>query len=180
MSRRLEIELTSQRDDGSWTWRAAGARQPKGSLDGTVLPAEAKIGQELTVEVEDVLDGIDVLSVLEKRSRSTGFDTLELLGSGNDEASVTTELQPKGRGGKGRGRGRDDDRGAGRGRGRDERGGRGRDERGGGKSRSDRPPQERSKPPERPKPKRLRPARTHRSAALAELAPELRPLGDVV
>ena len=34
MSRRIEIELTSTRPDGSWTWRAAGAREPKGVLDG--------------------------------------------------------------------------------------------------------------------------------------------------
>ena len=38
MSRRLEIELTSERPDGTWTWRAAGARQPKGEMDGTLLP----------------------------------------------------------------------------------------------------------------------------------------------
>ena len=30
MSSRIEVELTSQREDGTWTWRAAGARQPKG------------------------------------------------------------------------------------------------------------------------------------------------------
>ena len=30
MSRRLEIELTSTREDGTWTWRAAGAKVPKG------------------------------------------------------------------------------------------------------------------------------------------------------
>ena len=34
MSRRLEVELTSKRADGSYTWRAAGAKQPKGELDG--------------------------------------------------------------------------------------------------------------------------------------------------
>ena len=33
----MEIELTSTRPDGTWTWRAAGARQPKGELDGGLL-----------------------------------------------------------------------------------------------------------------------------------------------
>ena len=44
MSRRIEVELTSQRDDGTWTWRAAGAKQPKGSLDGTLLYDGASVG----------------------------------------------------------------------------------------------------------------------------------------
>ena len=38
MSRRIEIELTSDRGDGSWTWRAAGARQPRGVLAGRPAP----------------------------------------------------------------------------------------------------------------------------------------------
>ena len=32
MSVRIEIELTSSAPDGSWTWRAAGAREPRGVL----------------------------------------------------------------------------------------------------------------------------------------------------
>ncbi|MUH55729.1 MAG: hypothetical protein F2683_02250, partial [Actinobacteria bacterium] len=44
MSRRIEIELTSSRPDGSWTWRAAGAREPKGVLDGTLLSQGSKPG----------------------------------------------------------------------------------------------------------------------------------------
>jgi hypothetical protein len=52
MSRRIDIELTSALDDGSWTWRAAGAKQPKGVLDGTILPGGAKVGDEIKVEVE--------------------------------------------------------------------------------------------------------------------------------
>ncbi len=39
MSIRIEIELTSSAPDGSWTWRAAGAREPRGVLDGSILPA---------------------------------------------------------------------------------------------------------------------------------------------
>jgi len=37
MTHRLEIELTSNRDDGTWTWRAAGARQPKGVLNAGLI-----------------------------------------------------------------------------------------------------------------------------------------------
>ena len=52
MSRRIEVELTSERPDGSWTWRAAGAREPKGELDGTLLPAGSKVGDVLKAEAE--------------------------------------------------------------------------------------------------------------------------------
>ena len=47
MSRRIEIELTSARPDGSWTWRVAGAKQPKGVVEGALLPDDAKVGDVL-------------------------------------------------------------------------------------------------------------------------------------
>ena len=52
MSRRIEIELTSVRPDGTWTWRAAGAQKPKGVLDGALLPAGAAVGQVLKAEAD--------------------------------------------------------------------------------------------------------------------------------
>jgi hypothetical protein len=50
MSRRIDIELTSALADGSWTWRAAGARKPNGVVDGTILPAGSTVGDVLKVE----------------------------------------------------------------------------------------------------------------------------------
>ena len=44
MARRLDIELTSDRGDGQWTWRAAGAKQPKGTLDGSLVPSGVGVG----------------------------------------------------------------------------------------------------------------------------------------
>ncbi len=64
MSRRIEIELTSARDDGSWTWRAAGAKQPKGELAGSLLYEGAKVGDVVRAEAEFLLDGIEILAVL--------------------------------------------------------------------------------------------------------------------
>ena len=61
MSIRIEIELTSSAPDGSWTWRAAGAREPRGVLDGSILPAGAAVGDQLRVETEKDIDGIRVL-----------------------------------------------------------------------------------------------------------------------
>src|SRR5688572_378962 len=86
MSRRIDIELTSALGDGTWTWRAAGARQPKGTLDGAILPGDAKVGDELKVEVEQELDGINVLSIVAGREKHDP-DLLTLL-------PVEREFQP--------------------------------------------------------------------------------------
>jgi hypothetical protein len=182
VARRLDIELTSTRDDGTWTWRAAGAKVPKGVLDGSLIPDGIGIGDVIRVEAEADLDGLEITMVLPPRAARKQPQTLELLGSGRDEPLVTQTLTSRG---KGRGRGRDGDRDRGRGRGRDGgRGGRdsrdrGRNEKGGrdkGKGRSRRDDRgesrERPKAPARPKAPRLRPRRVHRQAVLKAL-PEI-------
>src|SRR4249919_3878333 len=63
MPRRIEIELTSARPDGTWTWRVAGAREPRGVLDGTLLPDGAKTGSVLKADAEVELEGYTILSV---------------------------------------------------------------------------------------------------------------------
>lgn len=179
MSRRLEIELTSERPDGTWTWRAAGAKQPKGELSATVLPEGSKVGDVVRADAEFAVDGIEIISILPPKGPRKEPERLVVVGTQKDEPLVTTQLAPKGRGGGGRrDRGDRGDRG-------DRRGGRGRNERGDGdRARRDRPERPRGpRPdpvPERPKPKRLRPGRTHRSAILDELAPEERPIAEQV
>ena len=69
MSRRIDIELTSSREDGSWTWRAAGAREPRGTLEGGLLPGPAKVGDVLRVEIEGYLDALSITAVLPPRAR---------------------------------------------------------------------------------------------------------------
>ncbi len=196
MASRLEIELTSHRDDGTWTWRAAGAKQPKGELRGEILPAGASVGDVLRAEAEFMVDGIEVVAVLPPKAARSEPERLELLGSQVDGPLVTTTLAPKGRGGRDRdgrdrrdrrdrdGRGRGDRDGRGRGdrdgRDRGDRDGRGRGDRDGrGRDRSDRPRTPRPDPvPERPRPKRIRPGRTHRDAVLTDLSPEQRPVAE--
>ncbi len=197
MSRRIEIELTSVKDDETWTWRAAGAREPKGVIAASLLPDGAAVGQELRVEAEFFVDGIEITSVLPAKGERKEPERLELLGSGGDQAGVTTQLVPKrgrgrgdrdggrggGRGGDrdGRGRGRRDGRDGGGRDGRDGRDGGGRrggDNRGRGEGRTERP----RKPalPPKPKPKRLRPRREHRDAALAALPEAQRAIAEQV
>ena len=97
MATRMELELTSARPDGSWTWRAAGARQPKGVLDGNILYAGAKVGDVVRAEADVQIDGITILSVTPPKQKAGATDRLEIVGSGRDGGpGVTTSLVPKG------------------------------------------------------------------------------------
>ena len=96
MSNRLDIELTSVRGDGSYTWRAAGARQPKGVIDAKVLADDAKVGDVLRVEAEVEIDGITILCVLPPKEKAAPSGRIELLGSSKPVQAVTTVLLSEG------------------------------------------------------------------------------------
>src|SRR5580698_11388416 len=64
MAHRIEVELTSQTGDSTWTWRAAGAKQPRGTVDGTLVPEGSAVGTVLRAEVETTLDGTTVTALL--------------------------------------------------------------------------------------------------------------------
>jgi hypothetical protein len=132
MARRIDIELTSRRDDGTWTWRAPGARQPRGEVDGALLPNGASVGDVLRADAEFEIEGIVVTAVQAPKTEArSGPERIEILGSGRgDQSGVSVSLAPgRRRGGDDRGergdrprRGRPDgERGAGRGPGRDTR-----------------------------------------------------------
>lgn len=95
MSRRLDIELTSNRQDGTWTWRAAGAKSPKGVVNGSLLSANAKTGDVLKVEADFDIDGISVLSVVNMREKGQRGNVLELLASEKSFTPVTQKLADK-------------------------------------------------------------------------------------
>ena len=94
MPRRIEVELTSSRDDGTWTWRAAGARQPKGELDGRLLPSGAKVGDVVRADADFDIDGITVTAVLPPKGARREPERIELIGPPRDEQLVTTVLAP--------------------------------------------------------------------------------------
>src|SRR5579863_9883946 len=98
MSRRMDIELTSARPDGTWTWRAAGAREPKGVLDGGLLHEGAKTGDVLRAEAEFELEGIVITSVTAPKSEGRKEpQRIEVLGPGRPDApGVTTQLVGRG------------------------------------------------------------------------------------
>ncbi|MGH9244595.1 MAG: hypothetical protein ACRD29_09825, partial [Acidimicrobiales bacterium] len=88
------MELTSARDDGSWTWRVAGARQPKGVLDGSLLYQGVKVGDVVRAEADFDLDGISVLAVFPPKEARPEEGRLELLGPAGNEPLVSTNLVP--------------------------------------------------------------------------------------
>lgn len=163
MATRIDIEITSDRGDGTLTWRAAGAKQPKGVFGASLLPEGAKVGDVLRAEAEFTVDGPELISLAPpKATKVDTIERLEVLGSGRTVENVTTELarQPRkssrghdrGRGGPDRGRGGPDrDRGS------------------GGKSRGDR------SGPRRPQ---LRVGRKNREAWIATLAETRRPVAE--
>jgi hypothetical protein len=133
MSRRIDIELTSQNPEGSWTWRAAGARQPKGVVEGSLVPAGEAVGSVLRADVEVGLDGIEILALSPAKPARSPEKTegrIEVRGTPKRAPDVSVVLAPGSR------RRDDDER-------RDRRGGRrgGPDgERGERGERGDRPP----------------------------------------
>jgi hypothetical protein len=171
MSKRIDIELTSNRGDGTWTWRAAGAKTPKGTLNGAILDAGAKIGDTLKVEAEFDLDGVEILSLVKTKEKSVRGNILEILGSEKEFQPVTQKLADKSKDRKPK---RDGDR-------KPRRDGDKRPPREGaeGEKSGDRRPRRPSftAPPElpkRPAAKRLKPKRIHRAAVLDTLPVEQR------
>ena len=180
-SRRIEIELTSARPDGTWTWRAAGAQKPKGVLDGSLLPAGASIGMVLKADAENDLEGTNILSVAQGKAKVEKANLLQLIPSDKPfEAVIETKARrdrgdrpDRGdRGDRPRGPRRDNDRPGGPRRDRPA-GAPGEGRERGPRPGGDRPQRPRFEaPPElpqRPKAKRLKPGRKHRSAVLADL-----------
>src|SRR6516165_7571370 len=97
MSRRIDIELTSQTSEGSWTWRAAGARQPKGTVDASLVPAGEKVGAILLAEVEVGLEGMEVLSLSAAKPQRSPEKTegrIEVKGTPRRAPDVSVILAP--------------------------------------------------------------------------------------
>ncbi|MFT3854663.1 MAG: hypothetical protein QM733_18295 [Ilumatobacteraceae bacterium] len=92
MSRRIDIELTSARPDGTWTWRAAGAKEPRGILDGSLLPEGATTGAVLKADAETNLDGTTILSVASAKEKTSKGNLLEILPSERPFEGVTSQL----------------------------------------------------------------------------------------
>jgi hypothetical protein len=196
MSRRIDIELTSKTPEGSWTWRAAGARQPKGTVQGAMVPAGQSVGAVLRADIEVGLEGIEILSLSPAkpaRSPEKVEGRIEVKGTPKRAPDVSVILAPgssrrrdddgerrprrggqRDAGGDGR---RDGDRRRERseGEGRPERGER---QRGAGPRPSGRRPGEREGRPSRGERPATPTSTVHRNAMLASLRPEQIPVAE--
>ena len=132
-------------------------------MAGDLIAFAAKVGDELTVEAEFHMDGIEIIEAFEPKTKRPLPETLDILGSGRDQPLVTTQLVANRKG-------RDRDRDSGDRRGRQDRRGRG--------DRRDRDRRETRRDDDRPKAKRLRPARTHRQALIDSLPEEQKPVAE--
>jgi hypothetical protein len=205
MAHRIEVELTSQTGDTTWTWRASGAKQPRGTVGGDLVPEGAGVGTVLRAEVETTLDGTTVIALLPLKVKAknavVATNRIEVIGTPQKGPDVNVVLAPKS---KGRRSDRDDGPRQG---GRDgarrpssdrrprteggERGGRsdgGRSERGAGGASSGEGQRSRQRTgPVRPggresnsrdNPRRPAASTTYRNAALATLKPEQLPVAE--
>lgn len=200
MAHRIEVELTSRTGE-AWTWRAAGAKQPRGTVESHLVPPGSGVGSVLRAEVETTLDGTTVLALLPTKTKTDGrkAERIEVIGSPARGPDVNVVLAGKGRGGRRRDGAGDDRRSDGRrsdnrrSEGRRTAGDRTRGEGGG-----DRPGRGGGEGPEgargrrttgprreggrtatrREGPRRLTPSSTYRNAALATLRPEQLPVAE--
>lgn len=102
VSHKISIELTSDKGDGTWTWRAAGAREPKGIVAATLLPQGAKVNSVFTAEIEMDLGELNVLSVAEDidvRDSRPKAETIEVVGTKRLQPAVLTNFSQERGGG---------------------------------------------------------------------------------
>jgi len=96
MARRIDIELTSTRPDGTWTWRVAGAKQPKGVVGADLVPPGAKVGDVLRADAEFELEGTVITAMAAPQGKRPEPGRLELIADPKPFEGVTTSLVPKG------------------------------------------------------------------------------------
>src|SRR5271170_2590930 len=100
MSRRIEIEITSLNGDVA-TWRAAGAKLPKGVLQTSLVPGGPVIGSVYRADIEQYMEGIEVLSVMAPKTASPldpKNERLELIAEPKKGPDVVVTYAAKGRG----------------------------------------------------------------------------------
>src|ERR1700722_11491548 len=102
MSRRIEIEITSLSGDLA-TWRAAGAKLPKGVLAASLVPGGPVIGNVYRADSEQYMEGSEVLSVTAPKTASPldpRNERIELIPEAKKGPDVIVTYAPKGRGGR--------------------------------------------------------------------------------
>jgi len=99
MGHRIEVELTSQSDETTWTWRAAGAKLPRGTVSAELVPPGTSVGTVLRAEVETTLDGTTVTALLAPKGKSEPkpVERIEVIGTPTKGPDVNVVLAGKGK-----------------------------------------------------------------------------------
>jgi hypothetical protein len=99
MAHRIEVELTSQSGESTWTWRAVGAKQPRGSVDASLVPEGSGVGAVLRAEVETTLDGTTVVALLPPKGKgeTKSAQRIEVIGTPQKGPDVNVVLAQKGK-----------------------------------------------------------------------------------
>ena len=99
MGHRIEVELTSQSDETTWTWRAAGAKLTRGTVSAELVPSGTAVGTVLRAEVETTLDGTTVTALLAPKGKSEPkpVERIEILGTPQKGPDVNVVLAGKGK-----------------------------------------------------------------------------------
>ena len=99
MGHRIEVELTSQSDETTWTWRAAGAKLPRGTVSADLVPSGTAVGSVLRAEVETTRDGTTVTALLAPKGKSEPkpVERIEILGTPQKGPDVNVVLAGKGK-----------------------------------------------------------------------------------
>jgi len=100
MPRRIEIEITSLNGDLA-TWRAAGAKLPKGVLQASLVPGGPVVGHVYRADIEQYMEGIEILSVTPPKTASPldpKNERLELIPEVKKAPDVVVTYASKGRG----------------------------------------------------------------------------------
>jgi hypothetical protein len=97
----MEVELTSRTGEATWTWRAAGAKQPRGTVEAELVPEGAEVGTVFRAEVETTLDGTVVTALLPLKGKHSGSRSttqrIEVTGAPSRGPDVNVVLAQKGR-----------------------------------------------------------------------------------
>ncbi len=100
MPRRIDIEITSVNGEVA-TWRAAGARLPKGVVNLSLLPQGAAVGTTYRADAEQYMEGLEIVAVLPAKTASPldpHHERLTLIPGAAPSTDVTVTYAPKGRG----------------------------------------------------------------------------------
>ncbi len=100
MPRRIEIEITSLQGEVA-TWRAAGAKMPKGVLNVDLVPGGPVVGGVYRADIEQYMEGLEVVAVMPPKTASPldpRQERIELLPSAKPIPDVVVTYASKGRG----------------------------------------------------------------------------------